>query len=467
MDRPRLAERAARRQADPGQVRAAANAAREAYRHGGDSLAAYQAFAGEALAHSAAAAKAALTAGYSMGPLHGVRVSVKDIYGASGWPIYAGSPHPLPASWQRDGALVQALKAQFALLTGKTRTVEFAYGGLGPNAHWPCPRNPWDSTTHRVPGGSSAGAPVSLWDGTAELAVGTDTAGSVRVPAAMNGLAGLKTSKGRWPTDGIVPLCPSFDTPGLMAPTVADLADGFAALDGPLAGGRPGRAPAPADLAGLRIGLCDQVVWDDLSPGVGEAVTAALGELDRHGARREKLDLPEAEEAITLFKTKGGLTPPEIYAFLQAELPGWLETLDPRVSERIYGGYDIPAWQYRRRVVRFGELAQSAARQLDAVDVLATPTVALTPPPVEAVADKQAYGPANLLALRNTAVGNCLNLCGVTLPVGLDGAGMPVGLQLLAPPWREERLLAIAQGIEAALGTGADRLGRPPLAVAP
>lgn len=466
MTAPRLRERAAARQHDPARVRDHANAARQAYGDGGSALAAYQTFAGEALAHSAAAAKAALTAGYLMGPLHGATVSVKDIFATADWPTYAGSPHPLPASWQGDGRLVQAIKAQFGLLTGKTRTVEFAYGGLGPNAHWPCPRNPWDATTHRVPGGSSAGAAVSLWDGTAELAVGTDTAGSVRVPAAMNGLAGLKTTKGRWPTDGIVPLCPSFDTPGLLAHTVADLADAFAALDGPLAGGRPGVAPPAAEISGLRIGLCDEVVWDDLSPGVGEAVTGGLAELEAHGARRQALALPEAAEAFELFKTNGGLAPPEIYAFLQAELPGWLDSLDPRVAERIYGGYDVPAWQYRRRVVRFGELAAAAAQRLAAVDVLATPTVALTPPPVAEVADKDAYGPANILALRNTCLGNCLNLCGVTVPVGCDRAGMPVGLQLLAPPWQEARLLSVAQGVEAALGDGAARLGQPPLAAA-
>jgi aspartyl-tRNA(Asn)/glutamyl-tRNA(Gln) amidotransferase subunit A len=179
-----------------------------------------------------------------VGPLQGLPVSIKDLFAAAGYPCLAGSSRRLPADpWERDGPLVAALRRQLGVIMGKTHMVEFAFGGTGHNSHWGAPYNSWDATAHRSVGGSSSGAGVSLLEGSALLAFGSDTAGSVWIPACMTGTVGLKVTLGRWPTDGVVPLSPTFDTPGLLARSVCDLAYGFAALD-------PARIP-PARCAEL------------------------------------------------------------------------------------------------------------------------------------------------------------------------------------------------------------------------
>ncbi len=420
-------------------------------------LNAYAAWTPEKTRRQAAAADAARAAGADTGPLMGVPVSLKDIYAAAGWRTYAGSPKALPADpWERDGPLVEKLRRQLAAITGKTNTVEFAFGGLGPNAHWGAPRNPWDRD--RVTGGSSSGAAVSVREGSALLAFGTDTAGSVRVPAAMTGLAGLKMGAGRWPTDGIVPLSHLLDTPGLIARTARDLAVGYGALDADA----PGPAPAPLRaLSGVRLCVPTTVVWDDTAPGVAEAAEEALVALEAAGATLVRRDVPELAPAVEVFRT-ANLAGPDLYRLLSTELKGWLDTVDPAVRQRLDTAADVPAWRWLAGRARVAELSRAAAQRLSDCDALVTPTVASTPPRIEAVQAPEAFAKANGLALRNTAIGNYLTMAGVTLPAGLDAARMPVGLQLLGQPGREGALLALAQAVEAVLGTADDRLGLPP-----
>ena len=162
----------------------------------------------------AKAADAAFIAGQDHGPAQGIPFSVKDIYGADGFPIFAGSPSP--AEWEKDGAVVASIRKQLAVVWENTYG-GVAFGGVGTNPHWPTPRNPWDMEHHRAPGGSSSGAGVSLHEGSAAIAFGTDTGGSVRVPASYTGNGVLKTTKDRWSTDGITILSTSFDTPGILA----------------------------------------------------------------------------------------------------------------------------------------------------------------------------------------------------------------------------------------------------------
>ena len=195
------------------------------------SLNAYKTWDKEKIIQQAKVADSALNAGIDGGSLQGLPVSVKDLYGVTGFPTFAGSPKSLPKRWEREGPVIKALRRQLAVIAGKTHTVEFAFGGLGANPHWTTPRNPWDRDKHRVPGGSSSGAGVTLAVGSALLALGTDTAGSVRIPASMTGNVGFKTSIGRWSVEGIVPLSPSLDTVGLLARSVEDVAFGFLALD--------------------------------------------------------------------------------------------------------------------------------------------------------------------------------------------------------------------------------------------
>src|SRR4051794_32470017 len=229
----------------------------------GERLHAYSLWAPEQARAVANAADAAFAAGVLVGPLQGLPVSLKDLFTAAGYPCFAGSGQRLPADpWERDGPLVATLRRQLGVIMGKTHMVEFAFGGTGHNAHHGAPYNPWDVAAHRSVGGSSSGAGVSLLEGSALLAFGSDTAGSVRIPACMTGNVGLKVTLGRWSTEGIVPLSFTFDTPGLLARSVSDVAYGFAALDP--AGIDPVSFIARAgtrDLAGIRIGIGDPFLW--------------------------------------------------------------------------------------------------------------------------------------------------------------------------------------------------------------
>jgi len=404
------------------------------------SLNAYKTWSPEFALRQAAAADAAFAAGNRLGALQGIPVSVKDIYGVEGLPVFAGSPRELPASWRHEGPLVRALRSQSAVIMGKAHTVEFAFGGLGINAHWPTPWNPQDRKVHRSPGGSSSGAGVSLGEGSALIALATDTAGSVRIPASMTGNAGIKTTKGRWSADGVVPLSQTFDTTGLLARSATDLAFAFQHLDG-------AAVPTLADLTGIRLGRAERFFWEDTSPGVLERIEEALSVAGANGAGVTDAALPAVKEVFELYH-KGGIVSVELYAFLSAQLPDWLETLDPRVRRRMDIGKGLPAWDYLQRKVRYAALAADAANSLAGIDALVGPTVPITPPPIADVADDETYARTNLLALRNTCPASFLGLCAVTIPAGRDAAGMPVGLQLIGAPGPDTRLLAIAVRLE-------------------
>lgn len=429
----------------------------------GEALGAYKSRRDDQFLAEARAADAAFAAGLDFGPLQGIPVSVKDLYGVTGYQTFAGSPAALPAKWEREGPVVGALRSSLTPIAGKTHTVEFAFGGIGTNAHWGTPRNPWDATAHRVPGGSSAGAGVSLCEGSALLALGSDTAGSVRVPASFTGNVGIKTSMGRWSVDGVVPLSPSLDTTGVLARTVPDAVLAFATLD-PLTD-----IPAAALLAGLsdldvadiHIGVCDHF-FEGCDPGVAEGVQAALDALAAAGARITKIELPEAALADEIFM-QGGLAAPEFAAFITGELSQSRATLDPNVAARFDSMEAITAVDYLLRRKRLDELAASLDDRMAEVDVVVGPTVTITPPTVEAVADGEGYRTHNMAALRNTRTANLLTLSAVTMPVALDRAGMPVGLQIMAPLDEDERALAVALAFERVLGDRAQRLGTPPM----
>jgi aspartyl-tRNA(Asn)/glutamyl-tRNA(Gln) amidotransferase subunit A len=430
----------------------------------GERLHAYSFWAPEQARTVAEAADAAFAAGVSAGPLQGMPVSIKDLFAAAGYPCFAGSSRQLPTEpWERDGPLVATLRRQLGVIMGKTHMVEFAFGGTGRNSHHGAPHNPWDAAAHRSVGGSSSGAGVSLLEGSAVLAFGSDTAGSVRIPACMTGNAGLKVTIGRWPTDGVVPLSFTFDTPGLLARSVSDLAYGFAALD-------PGGIDPPAlmaqastrDLAGIRIGVGEPFLWHDCDPGIAETVQEAVDALVRSGAIARDFTLPEVEAAYGVF-LEGGLSAIELRSFLDRELPEWLDQLDPVIAPAVRNAESLSAREYLARVASLASLARAASPRLEAVDVIASPTLCLTPPLMSDVADADSHLRVNRRIVRNTAWVNYLGLCAITMPVGRDRAGMPVGLQLTAPAHAEEKLLTIALMAERVLGTAADRLGTPPL----
>jgi len=410
----------------------------------------------------AAAADAAFAAKYELGVLQGLPVSAKDLYAVAGYDTYAGTPHPLPM-FAEEGPVIRAVRGQLAVIPGKTHTVEWAFGGIGMNPHWETPRNPWDAQDHRAPGGSSSGAGVSLWEGTAVVALGSDTAGSVRIPASWTGTVGVKTTYGRWSLKGIAPLSPSLDTPGVLTRSAEDSALAFASLDPHVGEARRFLEKCrEAEVCRFTLGVCDWM-FDNNDPGVAEAVQKALDELASAGARVVKVEVPNLTELHELFR-RGGIAGLEFAAFINR--PGmekWKQSLDPIVKSRFAAIEAVPAKEYIARVLRMSEMAEEAKPVFECVDAIVGPTIPITPPKIADLQSVEAYQTKNLLSLRNTSVGNILAMSGVTLPVGLDAAGLPVGLQLLTPNGADEQALAMAVASEKVLGAPRARLGTPPL----
>jgi aspartyl-tRNA(Asn)/glutamyl-tRNA(Gln) amidotransferase subunit A len=427
----------------------------------GGKLMAYSQWASAHARQCADAADAAFTVGSRAGPLQGIPTSIKDLFAVSGFPTYAGSPKRLPPKFEIDGPVVANLRRQLATVMGKTHMVEFAFGGTGQNAHYGSPYNPWDATAHRSPGGSSSGAGVSLCEGSALLAFGSDTAASVRLPAAMTGNAGLKITKDRWSTEGIVPLSSTFDTPGILTRSMADAGFAFAALDPFLGDSFAFLRRVPEDVGSIRIGIADGWFWDDCENGIAEIVRAAIEKLARAGAVVKEKPLPEAREAYAVF-SEGGVSAIELRAFLDRELPDWLVTIDPVNAPALKNAEILSARDYLSRRLRLQTAAQSAAARFD-VDVIATPTVMFTPHVLAEETGAEKFWARNRKIVHNLVPVNYLTLCAATLPVGLDRLGMPVGLQLIARGGDDERLVAIACAAERVLGTPRDILGVPPM----
>lgn len=418
---------------------------------------AYRVFRADGLREAARAAAGALQRSNDLGPLHGIPVSVKDIYGLSGERTYAGTPRPLPPRFEREGPVVRQLRRQGALITGKTHTVELAFGGLGPNGHWGTPRNPWDGAQHRVPGGSSSGAAVSLLDGTADLALGSDTAGSIRIPAAFCGLVGLKLTAGRWSTSGLTPLSSTLDSVGLLARSVRDAAFGFFAVEDDA---RALEEPAPASPGSFSFQVHERWFWDGAEADVDDALRVALRELEMAGCRVEPGRVPEVGAALRLFG-KGSVTGVECLSFVRREIPAWEAWLEPNVAPRIRAAENISGVEYVRRRARIARLAARAAGRFASGTILLAPTVVRSAPSLDEVAAPEDYRRLNLLALRNTSVANTLGWCALSVPCGLDARRMPLGLMLMAPGGREAELLAAGAVIERVLGTAAERMGSP------
>jgi aspartyl-tRNA(Asn)/glutamyl-tRNA(Gln) amidotransferase subunit A len=297
---------------------------------------------------------------------------------------------------------------------------------------------------------------VSLRQGSAIVALGSDTAGSVRLPASLTGNVGYKPSIGRWSTEGIVPLSRLFDTPGILARSVDDAYIAAMDFDRRMFGEREGaigRAPAPARLT---IGVPGGHFWDACEPSIAALVRSALARLEHAGHQLVAFDWLEATEALDLWMG-GGTAGAELRAFLDSELPDWIPLLDPNVGRRMQTLAGVTAEDVRSRKSAFDAMAARTRRWFEKFDVIATPTVQRAPPRMDEVDDHDAYRAANMQLLRNTHTANQLGLCGITMPVGLDALGLPVGLQLMAGAMQDERLFAAALAAEAVLGAGVRR----------
>lgn len=413
-------------------------------------LNAYKTWAGYEALQTAQHLGALLQRGYDLGPLMGIPISVKDVYAVPNLPTFAGSTQDLGLSWQKAGIFINSLLQQLALISGKTHTVEFALGGLGVNNHWGTPKNPWSKSEHYVPGGSSSGAGVSLCQGSALVALGTDTAGSVRIPAAMTGVVGLKTTQGLWPSNQVVPLSSSLDSLGVLARSVADVNYVYTAVESQL---RKKKLVIPSleSCRGLRIGVVENFFWENAEAAVVEEVQLALAKLEQAGAHLVPLNLPNCDAVFTIFQ-QGGLSVAELGAFLAQNLPTSLANLDPVVQVRLVEGGKVSAAEYLHRKFVLAQASQAAEQIFKQIDVFVHPTLPITAPKLSALSNLDTYQRFNHLALRNPAIANLMGLCALSLPVGLNSAGLPIGMQITAAAYQEEKLLSTALAIESVLG---------------
>lgn len=394
--------------------------------------------------------------GVALGALHGVCVSVKDNMGLDGWTMCGGGTRALPSAWQRDAAIVARLRRAGALFTGLTRSVPFCFTSLGVSLDGVGPCNPHDIT--RVCGGSSSGAAVSVVEGSAQLALGSDTAGSIRVPAAMCGVVGVKLGTAHWSGAGMLPLSPHLDSLGLLAGSVKVLAQNLGALGEP-------RLAAPS-LSGLRLGVLNSAPRMAGDPGIDETFDQALRDLETAGAQLVTLDLPEAAEADALFRS-GGLVAADLEAFLTRHLPDWHNSrLTAPLDDAMRRAAALPLEEYAHRLACRRDLVRRASSALEraGVEALLTPTTPLTPPRRADIATPDAYAAADERVLRHAGFINYLDWCALSLPAGKDAAGMPVGLQLAMPAGREAQLVALAEACEASLAFSGFTQGklRPP-----
>ena len=380
-------------------------------------------------------------AGYIASPLAGIPVSIKDLFDVAGERTLAGSKalDDAPPA-KTDAPIVARLKAAGAVLMGRTNMTEFAFSGVGINPHYGTPGNPWDRK--RIPGGSSSGAPISVADGMAAVAIGTDTGGSVRIPAAFCGLAGLKPTQFRIPRTGAAPLSTTLDSIGPIGVSVAccALTDAVMADDPPTV---PEAIPAEA----LRLGIPQTYVLDELEPAVAGAFERAVSALSRAGARVVELALKPLGEYGAI-NAKGGFSPCEAYAWHEPLLKRRGHEYDPRVRVRIERGREITAVDYVRLLDQRADLIARVDRESADVDALIMPTLPLVAPPIAAFAKDEDFWRLNGRILRNTAPINFLDRCAITIPIAPPGEG-PVGLTAVGRHGDDRNLLALALGIEA------------------
>jgi aspartyl-tRNA(Asn)/glutamyl-tRNA(Gln) amidotransferase subunit A len=372
----------------------------------------------------------------------GIPVSVKDLFDIAGDVTTAGSValRDAPAA-KRDAAAVARIRAAGFIPVGRTNMTEFAYSGVGLNPHYDTPRNPYDRATGRIPGGSSSGAAVSVTDGMATAALGTDTGGSCRIPAALCGIVGYKPTARRIPTDGVLPLSFTLDSVGPLAPTVACCA----VLDAVMAGEEP-HDLTPYRIDGLRLAAPQTVVLDGMDRAVADAYTNALSRLAKAGAKIVDLPFVEFNE-IAVLNRYGGFAASEAYAWHRRLIETKGTLYDPRVVVRIMRGKEQDAAHYIDLIRARADLIGRVAAVSGQYDALIMPTVPIVAPPLASLDAEAQFRAVNFLLLRNTTIVNVLDRCAISIPCHRRGDA-PVGLMLVGEHGADRRLFAIAAAAE-------------------
>lgn len=379
-----------------------------------------------------------------MSALAGLPISVKDLFDIEGVTTLAGSTaladRP-PAA--RDAPAIARLRAAGAVILGTTNMTEFAFGGLGLNPHYGTPLNPFDRARRRIPGGSSSGAAVSVTDGMAAVAIGTDTAGSVRLPAALCGIVGFKPTARRVPTEAVVPLAKTLDSVGVLAPTVA----WCRRVDEVLSGEQV--EPYSVALEGLRFAVPKTLMLDGIDSDVASAFSRALSRLSRAGCRITEITLGEIADIIQI-NSRGGFPIAEAYAWHHELLARKRGEYDPIIAKRLATGAAISAKDYIVLREARADIIGRAAKATREFDAVLSPTVAVIAPLIDDVQDEAAWLTTNRLVIRNTGIANFLDRCAISLPCHPPGCA-PVGLMLMGEAMADHRLLGIAQTVEALL----------------
>jgi aspartyl-tRNA(Asn)/glutamyl-tRNA(Gln) amidotransferase subunit A len=392
---------------------------------------------------SAEAADARARAGLSLGPLDGAIITIKDLFDVAGEVTRAGSRARAAAPpAQADAPVVARLRRAGAVIVGKTNMTEFAFGAMGANPHFGTPGNPADRS--RVPGGSTSGGAVAVADGMCAIAIGSDTGGSTRIPAALCGIVGFKPTQARISLQGAFPLSYALDSIGPMAASVAECA----AADAAMAGLDPEVLP-DVSLAGLRVGLLQNDVLAGLEPAVASAHQRALDVLGRAGVALTEASTPlMADMNAANMQVKGSFSVVESAHVHRALLdtPAW-DLVDPNIAARIKVGASVPAPDYIALQRERARLKAAFDGFASGFDVLAWPATPITAPPLSDCNAYDTYLPKNLLLLRNCAPVNFFDMCAISLPLPW-ASPLPVGFMLVARHGQDRRLFALAAAVE-------------------
>lgn len=378
--------------------------------------------------------------GTDLGPLMGIPIVVKDLIAVDGMPTRAGSQADVGDFVGAEGPFVGHLRRAGCVFLGKVKTVEFGMGGSGLSSSRGTPWNPHDLVTHRAPGGSSSGSSTAVAAGVASFAIGSDTGGSIRVPAAFSGIVGWKTSQGLFPKSGVFPLSADLDTLGLLTRSVEDAATIFAVL-------RDGSALVARPLRGLRVGAPGRFFLENLQPEVAAAFESASAELRKAGAVFVDIELPRADELDVLFANRNaadimGTFGPRRFNMIRSQL-------GQEIEARASLGLKVSAGEYLAMRRLQDDLAAEVRTRMDVVDCWIAPTTPMVAPPISEfdIEDKLETDTS-----RFTRQANYFRLCALSMPLANPLGTMPVGLQVVCPLNADDRLLGIGRSIEQLLG---------------